>query len=206
MWKGESFRIPKVLYYPEILFHEFLYPLCGQYSIPECHVKEKDIVFDIGAHFGFFSCHALQKPNPYVFEILMKHAEIWDKDKIKPYCLALSSSEGEKILRIPEGKELYGWATLKEIEEEREDIKVRTTIKNSFQIKVKTKTLDSFVKENEIRSVDFIKIGTEGSEMEIIMGAKETIRKFKPRMAIAAYHFPDDKEKIPELVLSIRDD
>ncbi|MCX7998577.1 MAG: FkbM family methyltransferase, partial [Leptospiraceae bacterium] len=57
-----------------------------------------------------------------------------------------------------------------------------------------------------IKQVDFIKIDTEGAEKEIIKGAKETIRKFKPRMAIAAYHLPDDKEKIPELVLSIRDD
>lgn len=214
-WKGESFRVPKVFKYPEILFYEFLYPLCGQYSIPECHVMENDIVFDVGAHFGFFSCHALQKgakeihafePNPRVFEILKRHVELWNRDKIKPHCLALSSSEREEILRIPKGKELYGWATLKEIEEEKEDPKVRTTARNSFQIKVKTKTIDGFVREMELERVDFIKIDTEGSEMEIIKGARETIEKFRPRMAIAAYHFPEDRKKIPELVLSIRSD
>lgn len=67
-------------------------------------------------------------------------------------------------------------------------------------------TLDNFVDQNNIERVDFIKIDTEGAERQIIKGAKETIKKFKPKMAIAAYHFPDDKEKIPELVLSIRDD
>jgi hypothetical protein len=67
-------------------------------------------------------------------------------------------------------------------------------------------TLDDFVKEHNIERVDFIKIDTEGSEREIIKGARETIKNFKPRMAIAAYHLPDDKEVIPELVLSIRDD
>jgi hypothetical protein len=67
-------------------------------------------------------------------------------------------------------------------------------------------TLDSFVKEYDVERVDFIKIDTEDSEREILKGAKETIRKFKPRMAIAAYHLPDDKKVIPELLLSIRDD
>ncbi|MEM2345945.1 MAG: hypothetical protein QXN49_05190 [Archaeoglobaceae archaeon] len=45
-----------------------------------------------------------------------------------------------------------------------------------------------------------------GYEREITKGAKETIKKFKPKMAIAAYHLKDDKEKIPELLLLIRDD
>uniref|UniRef100_A0A7V4KEE3 FkbM family methyltransferase n=1 Tax=Fervidobacterium pennivorans TaxID=93466 RepID=A0A7V4KEE3_FERPE len=73
-------------------------------------------------------------------------------------------------------------------------------------VKVKTTTIDEFVKENKIERVDFIKIDAEGAEREIIKGARETIKNFKPRMAIAAYHLPDDKEVIPELVLSIRDD
>jgi hypothetical protein len=68
----------------------------------------------------------------------------------------------------------------------------------------KTMTLDSFVKECGIERVDFIKIDAKGSEREIIKGAKETIKRFKPKMAIAAYHLPDDKKVIPELVLSIR--
>jgi FkbM family methyltransferase len=56
------------------------------YSTPECHVEAGDIVFDVGAHFGFFSYYAVQKsarevytfePNPSTFEILKKHAKIW---------------------------------------------------------------------------------------------------------------------------------
>jgi len=78
------------------------------HSIPECHVEAGDIVFDVGAHFGFFSYYAVQKgakevyafePNPYVFEILKKHAEMWS-DKIKPYQLALSEKNGEADLFI----------------------------------------------------------------------------------------------------------
>ena len=179
------------------------------YSIPECHVAQGDIVFDVGAHFGFFSCYALQKgakkiyafePNPYVFEILKEHANIWDKEKIEPFCLALSSFEGEAELFL--NNELGNASTLLK----NRDNTILRLQKYEKSVKVKTTTIDRFVKENNIEKVDFIKIDTEGSEREIIKGAKETIRKFKPKMAISAYHFPDDKEKIPELVLSIRDD
>jgi len=41
--------------------------------------------------------------------------------------------------------------------------------------------LDSFCKEYNVERVDFIKIGAEGSEREIIKGAKETIKRFEPK-------------------------
>jgi hypothetical protein len=56
-WKGNNIIIPKVFNYD--LGSIFI--LLGQYSIPECDIKKDDIVFDIGAHFGFFSYFALQR-------------------------------------------------------------------------------------------------------------------------------------------------
>jgi hypothetical protein len=116
-WKG--FKLPKIseLYKPSPDFYHLLCVLLGQYSIPQCDVKESDIVFDIGAHIGFFSYFALQKgakevyafePNPYVFEILKKHAKMWS-DKIKPFEIALYSSNGFQDLLIP--NTLAGWST-----------------------------------------------------------------------------------------------
>ena len=194
-WKGEQFLIPKSFGYSP----GYVYILSGQYSIPECHVKAGDIVFDIGAHFGFFSYYAVQKgakevyafePNPYVFEILKGNAKIWS-EKIKPFQIALYSSNGFQKLSIP--NRLAMNSTLREVQ-------------NCEKVVVKTMTLDKFVEENGIERVDFIKIDAEGAEREIIKGAEKTIREFKPRMAIASYHLPDDKKVIPELVLSIRND
>lgn len=88
---------------------------------------------------------------------------------------------------------MAGWSTLREVE-------------CSQKVRVKTMTIDSFVEKERIERVDFIKIDTEGAEREIIKGARETIKRFKPKMAISAYHLPDDKKVIPELILSIRDD
>jgi hypothetical protein len=40
----------------------------------------------------------------------------------------------------------------------------------------------------------------EGAEQRALVGARETIRKFHPRLSLSTYHRPDDPEKIPQIV------
>lgn len=63
-------------------------------------------------------------------------------------------------------------------------------------------TLDDYASENLSR-VDFIKMDIEGAEMEAIDGSGDTIREFKPRLAISGYHRPDDLWQIPAKILTI---
>jgi len=46
-------------------------------------------------------------------------------------------------------------------------------------IKVETKTIDNFVKENQIKMIDVLKLDTEGSELNILNGAKNTLDNTK---------------------------
>lgn len=72
--------------------------------------------------------------------------------------------------------------------------------------KVVSITLDTFIKKNNIPTVNFIKMDIEGAERDALKGAENIIRKYKPRLAISVYHLDDDFEVIPRLINSIRDD
>jgi len=67
----------------------------------------------------------------------------------------------------------------------------------------KTTSLDDYVSKNNIRRVDYIKMDIEKSEVPALRGASVILRKFKPRLAISAYHKPDDLWKIPALILKV---
>ncbi|MBQ9890265.1 MAG: FkbM family methyltransferase [Firmicutes bacterium] len=54
--------------------------------------------------------------------------------------------------------------------------------------------------------VDIIKMDLEGAEAAAIRGAEQTIRSFRPRMLIAAYHRTEDLFAIPEQVLKLNSD
>ena len=49
----------------------------------------------------------------------------------------------------------------------------------------------------------FIKIDSEGCELEILKGGKEFLNKFKPKMNVAAYHKSEDIFKLPILINAI---
>ena len=67
-------------------------------------------------------------------------------------------------------------------------------------------TLDSYVGENKLPSVDFIKMDVEGAELDILRGATLTISRFKPILALSAYHKLDDFWTLMNFVKSIRPD
>ena len=64
-------------------------------------------------------------------------------------------------------------------------------------MRVTTLSIDDFVKEEKLPKVDVIKMDIEGAELDALRGAEETIRTFKPRLAISVYHKPKDIVDIP---------
>ncbi len=61
-------------------------------------------------------------------------------------------------------------------------------------------TIDSVVTDEQ---VSFIKMDIEGAEMSALRGARETIKRCKPRMAISIYHSNEDMLDIPEYIHSL---
>lgn len=69
--------------------------------------------------------------------------------------------------------------------------------------KVLSLSIDDLVTENNISKIDFIKMDIEGAEPYALKGAINTIKKFKPKLAIAIYHSMNDFVNIPEFINSL---
>lgn len=77
-----------------------------------------------------------------------------------------------------------------------------STISDDGAFEITVDILDDLVDD----TVTFIKMDIEGAEGLAIDGARETILRNHPRLAICVYHKDDDFWKIPEQIFSIRDD
>lgn len=66
-----------------------------------------------------------------------------------------------------------------------------------------TLSIDDLVIENGIERVDFIKMDIEGAEQKALKGARNTICKFRPKLAISLYHSLDDFVGVPEFIQSL---
>jgi len=75
-------------------------------------------------------------------------------------------------------------------------------ISEEGNVKIEVATLDSVVNE----PVTFIKLDLEGAEIAALTGMKQHIQDDHPKLAVAVYHYPSDFWKIPEYILSLRND
>jgi FkbM family methyltransferase len=68
---------------------------------------------------------------------------------------------------------------------------------------VQLTTIDNLTSELKLQRADFIKMDIEGAERQALRGAKQTVARFRPRMAISLEHTPTDAEEIPALIWSL---
>ena len=64
-------------------------------------------------------------------------------------------------------------------------------------------TIDDYVRREALERIDFIKMDIEGSETAALRGATDTLRRFRPKLAISLYHRPVDLWQIPLWVDSL---
>lgn len=57
--------------------------------------------------------------------------------------------------------------------------------------------LDTLVEQGAVPRVDFIKMDVEGSELDALRGAEQTLRRFRPKLAISLYHRKSDFRDLP---------
>ena len=66
--------------------------------------------------------------------------------------------------------------------------------------------IDTYVARKNLPRVDYIKLDVEGAELETLQGAAKTITRWKPKMAVSAYHKVEDLWTLATYIKSLRPD
>ncbi len=163
------------------------------------------MVLDIGAWIGDFSAQAAAKgaivyafePTPETFALLKQTVELNKPMHIEAIQYGVSNCNQHSV-------NLYQWqrgnsATNNIIYPQNLGVEYNTTIFKTNSA-ISTTTVDSFVHDKGLEKVDFIKVDIEGAERLMLQGAKETLQRFAPKLAICTYHFPDDPQILEGLI------
>ena len=68
------------------------------------------------------------------------------------------------------------------------------------RVNVPQTSLDAEVARRRWPRVDFIKMDVEGAELATLRGALDTLRRFRPKLAVCLYHSPEDFYTIPRFL------
>ena len=159
--------------------------------------EKKLVIFDVGCYRGIFTKSMIdlignKKYKIYLFDI---------NKKVKKYIsyllrlkniyyneVALSNKNGKANYNYNKFFEAAGSSLSSLVKNEAMWNFTRKLVllsrKEFVTYKVHTITLDSFVKKNKIKSIDILKIDIEGSEYELLKGAKNILNKNKIKIII----------------------
>ena len=189
----------------EINDYEILYTPF-QYYLAEMFEKNRfrdEIIVDAGAHKGetvktLINIFPTSIKRIYLFEpapktmIELKRAIADTEYDIIPYQYGLSKESGQaEFFYNP----TWPGTSHLLVNHEKDSSK---ELANDISIIVETRKLDDIIPEDE--KVTFIKMDIEGAEYDALKGAKETIQRCKPRLAICIYHNAKDYIRIPMLI------
>ena len=129
-------------------------------------------------------CHAFE-PDPVSLNILRKYLaenNISNKVKVDPYAL---SAENRKITFTTNGM----------VSRETSD----------GNITIETRIFDK-LPDIDLSGDILIKINTEGAEMDVLHSMQNTIRKYKPYMAVCVYQKEEELFEVPDYLRSLCND
>ncbi len=175
-----------------------------QYTVSETKTicpSNNDVVIDCGGCFGdasfFFATFLNETGKVYCFEFIQSNIAIINKNK------ELNPGYSGKINIVPHpvwsetGKELY-------FDENGPASRVEDKPFPGHKGKTTTLSIDDLVAKENLPHVDFIKMDIEGAELPALKGAENTLKSFKPKLAVCVYHKKDDFITIPNYLNSLK--
>jgi FkbM family methyltransferase len=146
--------------------------------------ETSEIIFDIGANTGVYSLIAKTvNPNAkvYAFEPVsrvfakLKENIALNNFDIIPIQKAVSNTDGTAIIYDTYSEHIYSVTVNKNL------CSPETKV---IETQIDTVTLNSFIRQNNIKKVDLMKIDVETHEPEVLQGFSYYLFQFKPTMLI----------------------
>jgi FkbM family methyltransferase len=170
------------------------------FCLPQFSGIEKEIYVDAGAyvgdslerfiwtHYGVFRKAIAFEPGPRQFRALETRVKrlqaewVLDEDQIQLVPAALGETSAIAMA------------------ESRSGLMTSLAVESSGDQEIRVESLDAFLTG---APVTFLKADVEGMEMPLLRGAAETIRRFRPKLAICVYHYPSDIPVISQYLQSL---
>ena len=132
-------------------------------------IKNIKIIFDIGANQGAWTQQIMKLFNMgkfYLFEANVSNNKYLESKSLNFYNVLLSDKVEKKIFySLNSTGDSY--------------LKQKKGFKKAKKIKLESNTLDKFIKLKKIPKPNFIKIDTQGSEIDILKGSKSILKNCK---------------------------
>lgn len=155
-------------------------------TIIQSILSDKDVVFDIGANFGYFSVwmkkavpsihlHSFE-PIKDTYATLLRNLDLNELDSVISCNFGFSNENKEVIFHIPE----YlgdAWASM------------GTGVSKVYNYRLnkqlaQVQRLDDYVEQNNIQHLDFIKCDVEGAEKLVMAGGFDTLKRDFPTLML----------------------
>ena len=168
------------------------------YETKDVFLKENDFVIDAGANIGIFSVYASsvvgEKGRVFAFEPISHALKFLRKN------IEINNIKNVEIIESALGRDVQNECVFKIEPNNSFESSSGVIFDDAWEEEVVSQTTIDEIFLNKGIRIDYIKADIEGSERHMLEGAKNTIRKFKPKIAVRIYHLPDDPVVIEKLL------
>jgi len=205
------------IYWPEVishkdlswLYHEVFTPFKrnpSSYDHPEMCIEEKDWIIDAGSAEGFFALFCVERAKENTKILVLEPLSIMQNSlrntfeqypSLRISIIGAAIGDNDGVVAFEADPDHLCDSKIYERNIDNGDLRSATFLRN-----VPIKKLDTICAQENRVGQGLIKMDIEGFEMKALAGARETLKKLKPALAIAVYHEYDNANKCAELIIN----
>lgn len=155
-------------------------------------LKPEMVCLDVGSNIGYYVCLESQiignkgkifaiEPSPLNFKYLEKNVKLQGQKNIELFNFACGNQDGQ-IKFLVSNRSNWSRVASNDLIDAPPDAIIDT-------VKIPIKQIDSFVHEQNLEKLDFVRMDVEGYERNILDGMKNTLQTFKPLLQLEIHLF-----------------